>query len=152
MLGNKKYLPAFTLYELIIVMVLSSILTGIAFYAYSNLQQQLVNYDTYTNQSIEVLRLHTLLQRDASQSYEKQIIDNQWVFKQHSHTIIYHFHDNFIVRQVNIWEDSLENPMDTFSIKSVDVNNWLEKDDVAFPPFTQPIEYLGQPNTLVIPN
>ena len=81
MLGNKKYLPAFTLYELIIVMVLSSILTGIAFYAYSNLQQQLVNYDTYTNQSIEVLRLHTLLQRDASQSYEKQIIDNQWVFK-----------------------------------------------------------------------
>ena len=149
-LENRHYiaLTAFTIYELVVVMMLSSILIGIAFYAYSNLNQHLNNYNTYTNHSIEVLRLHTLLQFDANQSFDKQIRDNRWLFKHPNYVTTYHFYDDFITRGVTI----SDSPIDTFRVDLLTLNELLLEDEALKIPFIHTIQYLDGQADLIIPH
>lgn len=106
---TKPHLPAFTLSEIIVVMLLSSVLVGLAFsvllmtHKHFDIILKNLSNNTKTYQLEEVLWL------DFNRYCKSQCKNNQLVFTSPRDTVIYQFNKDFIQRNTDTFDISLHN-------------------------------------------
>ena len=95
-----KKLKAFTLLEMIVVMILMGLVTGIAFYAYQIISNQYHSYERSMDQNNQLLLFEKTLMQDISKSeyMEKTTEGFQCVF--HDKSIIYAFTGDYVLRTI----------------------------------------------------
>lgn len=110
-----KTLKGFTLADVIVTMVISLLITGIAFSIFRLTYNQLFSYQKDKDKYQDLLMLHTVVSNDLKQSegitFESGILSAQ---SEYRGKVEYSFFDNLIIRKIR--ESS-----DTFKFKSSDI-------------------------------
>lgn len=94
-------MKAFTLIEVIVTLLLSSIIIGIAISGYTITNQQFKLFDTSTEQSLDILRLNNLIKSDIDKSDVIFYENNQLVCKNEQIETTYNFNSEAIIRNLN---------------------------------------------------
>lgn len=115
-----KRLRAFTLVELLVVMVLSSIFVALAFTMFQIIQQQFVAYGTSGKIALETDNIQRLLHYDFKYAEKIETEPRQLICQHQGYTIHYLFDDNHLIR----WKEN-SNGRDTFNIKTKHLNCFL---------------------------
>jgi len=89
---------AYTLIEVVVTLLLSTIIIGIAISGYFMINNQFKLFDTMTNESIDVLRFHNFLKSDFINTAVLEIEKNQLDCVINGTKIKYTFNENSIVR------------------------------------------------------
>jgi type II secretory pathway pseudopilin PulG len=110
----KKKLASFTIIELVITMIITTIVISICYYTYLILDQQFTKYRKRSEAVNEYYLFSYALQRDAERSDGiKTTIDNSDILFSNDDTlIVYSFQSNFVTRDIN-------GKQDTFKIKAI---------------------------------
>ena len=104
-MNRRHKISAFTLGELLYVMVISSIVVTLSFLALDNVQRQIRSINTTFEKQQKILKLERLLTMDLyNMEGSFDVVNNQLVFQNTKEAIGYQFKDSWIVRK----EDSLE--------------------------------------------
>ena len=106
-------LKAFTIVELMVVMLLSLIVFGAALTTYQLLYKQFTHYEKISTMGLEMQLLHTFLQQDWNNSQSVNVKNRAVFFKKQPSNIIYHFENEYIVRFI----DHAFQKTDTFFIQ-----------------------------------
>ena len=110
-----RKIKAFTIIELVVVMILTSIIVGIVYSAYSIVGNQYTGYKKINTQNSRVALLSMLLNKDFSTScFIKSGEDKIFFYDKENNTITYEFWENCITRNSNAVTD-------TFFISSLNV-------------------------------
>lgn len=121
---NKKThskLPAFTMLELMIGMVISSLIITMVYYIYDNLSKQVVMYTRQQNDLALYNQFQSFLSKDIRLSNTIAITDNSVALMHYNKEIKYTFLKDKIIRKA-------EKTIDTFGIKVLGVTlNETEK-------------------------
>jgi len=110
-------LKAFTMVELLVVMVLSGILVGLAFLMFQIIQQQFVTYQTSGNSALTSDNIQRLIQYDFQYADLVKTNNNQLICQHTDRTIHYLFEEQNIIR----WLENRDLPEDTFKINTKDL-------------------------------
>ena len=103
---NRKRIRAFTLQEMVVVLLLSAILTGFAYYAFMAVQQYYQKY-TYKSSFVEqVKRLDFLLNQDTRKSKVVRKTESGFVCVYKNHEVDYVFEEEVILRKQNMVVDT----------------------------------------------
>jgi prepilin-type N-terminal cleavage/methylation domain-containing protein len=94
-----KQLKAFTLIELLTVIVLSSIIITMAYLAMSNTQSQFRLFENTSNQSLEIYNFKTTFALDIENAQFIKISSNSLLLQEEKNDIIYTFNENEITRK-----------------------------------------------------
>ena len=124
-------MKAFTLLEVIVSLLLSSIIIGMAISSYSMVGQQFRLFDEMTSTNLELLRLHNYIKYDTDKADILYYENNQLICKmmegEQNNNIIYTLNKNSIVRITQMpfqKRDSIpiiiQNIYPSFKNKSVD--------------------------------
>lgn len=102
-----KRLKAFTLMELLVAMLISTIVVGISYQAYHIVYQQYMSYRKNNQLINNVFMLHTALQTDFMNAKFVNKKEDAVVMKdKDGNKIIYFFDQNYILRNVNEMQDT----------------------------------------------
>jgi len=99
---KKTTLSAFTMLELLITMVISAILTGIAFLMFQIIQQQFLKFEASGNDTLVVDNFNRLFTNDLQTADFWQIKQKYLTCQFKSSSIDYQFEDDFILRTSTI--------------------------------------------------
>jgi prepilin-type N-terminal cleavage/methylation domain-containing protein len=106
-----KKLRAFTLLELLIGMIISSIVIGFGYAAYSLIYKQYLVYKQVKEKIVEITQLDHVLSTDMRNaeiiSFNEHTLS---LFGQNQHTLEYDFQDSLIVRKENELSDTFKIP------------------------------------------
>ncbi|OKS87280.1 PulJ/GspJ family protein [Mucilaginibacter polytrichastri] len=148
---NKQRLAAFTILELTVVMLLSAIVIGITYTAYSIMSQSYLNFTNKNEAMGMLIRVDELLRKDFERS-EAIALDHHLITFQDSIAIIkYQIEPDFIVRTglstdtfklktAGVWTDFESNPVtidepstDTAQqIDELSINLLLKADTITY--------------------
>jgi prepilin-type N-terminal cleavage/methylation domain-containing protein len=122
-----KKLSAFTLIELLIGMIISSIVIGFGYAAYSLIYKQYLSYKQVKEKVVEITLFKQVLSTDMQQAAIISFSENTLsLLNKNKNPLEYHFYDDFIVRK----EKELS---DTFKISASNVKtNFLFQDQLIF--------------------
>ncbi|WP_037052560.1 PulJ/GspJ family protein [Psychroserpens burtonensis] len=107
---NRK-LNAFTLSEMIIVLILTSIVVGLAFSVLTLVQKQMFAIQNNYNTSLELNKLETSLWLDFNR-YSKityDDIEDEMKFSSELDSVVYQFRQDFIVKEKDTFSIQLQN-------------------------------------------
>ena len=124
---------AFTLQELLIVMILSGILLSTAYYGLRVVQQYYLRFDQRSEQNLAHQTLHSLLQRDFERAVYVVKEERAVVCHLNSEPIIYKFTTEAVLRRQ-------AGAMDSFPGPAQELRCFFLSDEVAMP--GQPISEL----------
>lgn len=94
-----KKLPAFTLMELLIGMIISSIVIGFGYATYALIYKQYLNYKSVKEQLVETVQLHAALSTDLRYSELISFRDDKLTFyPKNAPELTYRFYDDWITR------------------------------------------------------
>ncbi len=110
---NSRRLPAFTIMEITIVMLISAIVVAITFTAYGMVSRAYSTYLEKCNRMATLIRLDELLQRDFGQAQQVLKQDNTVLFADSGRQVTYRFEPEQIIRQSTI--------VDSFKVKATDL-------------------------------
>ncbi|MGZ4055068.1 MAG: prepilin-type N-terminal cleavage/methylation domain-containing protein [Bacteroidia bacterium] len=110
-----KNLKAFTLMELLIGMIVSCIVIGFGYGAYSLIYKQFLSYKKMKEETMEVAQFKSVMSNDIFAADQLCKEDNKIVLKQEKMNLLYEFDNSFILRKVN-------GLTDTFKISTSDIN------------------------------
>jgi type II secretory pathway pseudopilin PulG len=110
---SKHRLPAFTIMEITVVMLISAIVVAITFTAYGMVSRAYSTYLEKRNRMAVLIRLDELLQRDFRQAQQVLKLENTVFFSDSGRQITYRFEPEQIIRQSTI--------VDSFKVKVADV-------------------------------
>jgi len=96
--GSKR-LAAFTIMELIIVMLLSTLIFGMALTAFQIMQRLYRQYDELSTETTTLDRFRALLAYDVEQATSLHYTENQLILKSTARTLHYQFQKEAIVRK-----------------------------------------------------
>lgn len=107
---NKK-IKAFTLSEMIIVLILTSIVVGMAFSVLGLVQKQMLAIQNNYNKNLELDKLETLLWLDFNryQTIKYNDLEDELVFKNELDSISYSFTKDFIIKERDTFSIPLAN-------------------------------------------
>ena len=106
-------LKAFTIIELMVVMLLSLIVFGVAATTYRLLYKQFTHYEKVSTIGLEMQLLHTLLQQDCNNSQSMKVRNKAIFFQKTPFDVIYNFENEYIMRFI----DNAFQKTDTFFIQ-----------------------------------
>ena len=110
-------IQAFTVIELLVVMVLTTVLVGLAFMAFQIIQQQFFHFEKQNATSLQIDNFNRLWRYD-TESCRDLTINGSFITCQHDdHLVSYEFYDNQIVRNGTV----LDYRPDTFFIANRDL-------------------------------
>ena len=118
---------AFTLIELLIVMVISGILLGIAFLMFQITQHQFVKFEENGNSALVMDNFNRLFHHDLETADFWQIQGQEVVCITKKNTIYYNFNTNSIVRSFS--NSSINS--DTFSIVAKDLSCYFNRQAIS---------------------
>src|ERR1035437_4240342 len=102
-------LKAFTLLELLIAMVISSIVVAFGYSVYSLMYKQYLSYKKTKTEIVKTMQFNTVLTNDFYNSEEITFSENTIViFKKNNEPLLYTFNDNFILRKTNEITDTFK--------------------------------------------
>lgn len=106
-----KKIQAFTLSEIIVVLILTSIVVGLAFSVLGLVQKQMLAIQTNYNKSLELQKLETSLWLDFNgySSIRYESMDNQLILKHELDSVSYTFSKDYIIKAQDTFDISLEN-------------------------------------------
>lgn len=106
---NRK-IKAFTLSEMIVVLILTSVVVGLAFSVLGLVQKQMLAIQTNYKRNQELQKLETSLWLDFNRYSDIQyhIIENELVFKHELDSVSYIFSKEFIVKTQDTFDIALE--------------------------------------------
>lgn len=110
---NKHRLPAFTIMEITIVMLISTIVVAITFTAYGMVSRAYSTYLEKRNHMAALIRLDELLQRDFRQAQQVLRHENTVLCADSGRQVTYRFEPEQIIRQSTI--------IDSFKVQATDV-------------------------------
>jgi Na+-transporting NADH:ubiquinone oxidoreductase subunit NqrC len=96
----KTKLAAFTMMELIVVMVLSGLIFSMAMLVINIIQEQGRHQERQHEEVLDVEQLSSLLKKDAYASTVIWVEKQQLFFEYDNHSITYHFNDKNICRSI----------------------------------------------------
>jgi hypothetical protein len=122
-----KKLPAFTLLELLIGMIISSLVIASAYYAYAIIYDRYEQYRLMKKKLLESEQFQSVLNNDAYISDVISFNDDQLVMtKPNGTSVQYHFYDRLITRAEN-------DRSDTFALVAVNIKSqFLFPEDQQF--------------------
>jgi prepilin-type N-terminal cleavage/methylation domain-containing protein len=118
---NKK-IPAFTLIELVVVMVLSGIIMSLSFLAVEQVKQMYSSYEKNTNNALEIGDFDAIFRTDferydwINQENESLIFNKK---NDAQKTLYYTFNTNNIIRATSLFAD-------TFDVNLININTFFE--------------------------
>ena len=102
-------LKAFTLLELLIAMVISSIVVAFGYSVYSLMYKQYLSYKKTKTEIVKTMQFNTVLTNDFYNSEEITFSENTIaIFRKNNEPLIYTFNDNFILRKANEITDTFK--------------------------------------------
>jgi Tfp pilus assembly protein PilE len=116
---NKYRLPAFTILELTVAMLLSAIVIGITYTSFTIVSKSYSGFTERNNEMAVLIRLDELLQRDVSRSNAIYKEQDGVEFVQSGQTVKYIFLPEQVVR--------LSTVADTFKVKTVELKLSFEQ-------------------------
>lgn len=106
-----KKIQAFTLSEMIVVLILTSIVVGLAFSVLGLVQKHMLTIQGNYNKNLELNKLETSLWLDFNRystiSYDA--LEDRLVLKNELNSISYAFFENYILREQDTFSIQLEN-------------------------------------------
>ncbi len=110
--------------ELMVAMIVSSIVIGIALTVYMNLNQYYLDFKDKGKKDCDLLMLVSTLRADMDKSYEVHGDNSEltMVFEA-GKTIQYSFEDNLMLRTVNEVTDTFYNPVQEIEVNYLDNEN-----------------------------
>lgn len=115
---NKLKFSAFTMIELIVVMLLTTVIATLSYLAINNTQQQFWFYEKSNDTSLEIGTLNTLLKNDFHQAKDIQLLNEAIVFQMADSRVVYQFETDKIKRihhaQPNIFNVQILNKKISF--------------------------------------
>lgn len=110
-----KKVKAFTLLELLIAMIISSIVIAFGYEVYSIMYKQFLSYKKAKTEIVNTMQFNTVLTNDFYNSEEITFNENTIaVFRKNNEPLHYTFNDNYILRTRN-------EIMDTFKITATNI-------------------------------
>lgn len=105
-----KKIQAFTLSEIIVVLILTSIVVGLAFSVLGLVQKQMQAIQTNYNRNLELQKLETSLWLDFSRYSDIRFntLENELVLKHEMDSISYTFSKEFIIKEQDTFSIPLE--------------------------------------------
>ena len=118
-----KKLPAFTLIEVIVVMVISGIVVSASYFCYSMITRQMNLYRSHTDKTLEAVLLQTVIENDLHTSaFVRNETDYELELSSSDKKIYYVFGSNFILRKLDSVTDTFhihaDGPKMTFEKKT----------------------------------
>jgi hypothetical protein len=110
-----KKIAAFTLMELIIGMIVSSIVVGTCYSGYLITSKQYNKYEVLKEEVNNIWQLHTCLTTDIKRAESLTYTENHLTLKNDSLLLVYVFNDSCITRSVN-------ETTDTFHFSPLEIN------------------------------
>jgi type II secretory pathway pseudopilin PulG len=110
---SEHRLPAFTIMEITVVMLISAIVVAITFTAYGMVSRAYSTYLEKRNRMAVLIRLNELLQRDFRQAQQVLRLENTVLFSDSGRQITYRFEPDQLIRQSTI--------VDSFKVKAADL-------------------------------
>jgi prepilin-type N-terminal cleavage/methylation domain-containing protein len=96
----KKKLPAFTLMELLIGMIISSIVISFGYGAYSLVYKQYLSYKKIKNEIVEVTQLNTILYTDLVKAELVSFNENELAIdRKNNSPLLYDFNNSIVLRK-----------------------------------------------------
>ncbi|MCH2045922.1 MAG: hypothetical protein MK212_17530 [Saprospiraceae bacterium] len=117
-------LKGFTILELILGMLLTSILFSIVILAYKMFNQQYTSYETLTEENLSLNRLHSLLQEDIYRA-DYVLLEGNWLQCIKEQTTFYKFTKQFTLREI-------EGRTDTFHFSVIELRAEFQNQAVDF--------------------
>lgn len=113
--NNKQpKLPAFTLVELLIGMIVSTIVIGACYVSYSFIYEQYESYRSIKNKTVEAMQLNSIVSVDFMDSELITYKENVLTLKNNNGLLQYEFVDTLIFRRTN-------EVIDTFRLSPIDI-------------------------------
>ena len=110
-MNNKNSIPAFSLIEAIVSMVITAIIMGIVFVIFSIVTERMLDYKNQNELVNDLNRLTYSVNKDIFENKKMEVIENEVVFNGYAgETVKYNFQEEYILR-------SKETFIDTFKIK-----------------------------------
>jgi type II secretory pathway pseudopilin PulG len=105
---NKSKLAAFTIIELIVVMLLTTVIATLSYLAINNTQQQYQSYEKSNDVGLEIAALNTLLKNDFHKAKDIQLINGAIVFQMTDYRVVYQFEEKKVKRTNQTKTDTLD--------------------------------------------
>lgn len=122
---TNKRIQAFTLSEMIVVLILTSIVIGLAFSVLTLVQKHMWTIQNNFNQSTELNKLEQSLWLDFNRyskiSYDE--LENELRFTTEIDSVTYKFNTNYIVKDLDTFPVQLQNKVLFFDGESVNKGN-----------------------------
>jgi len=122
-----KKIRAFTIIELVVVMVISGIAISIAGLSYDIINMQMLNYETTSARLLSTIQFNHLLKTDFIQA--KKVIKEQGSLKfvsENKNEISYYFDEDNIIRRMAYLADTFQ--LSVFNVKQQLINE-VQKND-----------------------
>ncbi len=122
---TKTKIQAFTLSEMVVVLIITSIVIGLAFSVLSLVQKYMGSIQNNFNKNMELNKLEQSLSLDFNRysniryDYLEQII----IFKNEIDSTIYQFGETFIIKEIDTFNIQLQNKQVFFDGKNVEQGN-----------------------------
>ena len=131
-----KKLKAFTLLELLFVMILTTIIIGIGYFAFAIAVKQLYSYKENSKKIAGAFQLTMLLNKDFAEAKSVMKANDTLVFTSPlNNRLQYSFSEEYIIRNINSATDTFfygtQNRNEKFLDKPADTNNGLV-DEIYF--------------------
>ena len=120
---NKHKLPAYTIMEMVIAMMIAAIVIGIAFTAFSIVSRAYSGYNQKNSKTAEALRLDKQLRRDIRHAETLLGNKDELLCTDSTHLISYAFRNDFVLRK--------EMVTDTFMVKNNELYFSFENESVS---------------------
>lgn len=106
-----KEIKAFTLSEMVVVLIITTIIVGLAFSVLNLVQKHMLGIQQNFNQKTEFQKLEQLMYLDFNQypNIKFNEIENELVFISELESIVYRFHDNYIAKELDTFNIKLQN-------------------------------------------
>ena len=104
---------AFTLIELVVVMIISGILFSIAYFSFFIISQRFNHFSSASSSVMEISNLQTILNKDFDEAEFLQLQGDDLIVKKDSLELLYHFEEDYLLRtqldQVDTFHIPIEN-------------------------------------------
>jgi len=127
---NKNRIPAFTIMELTVAMLISAIVIGLMYSAYAIISKSYLSFVDRNSNTSTIALLDRRLSRDIDKAEMIQRDSNTVTIRSHKDTIIYRFQSDRVIRQ-KLLADTFKVSTESFSasFKSIPVDGNTLSDD-----------------------
>ncbi len=119
-MNKKNFIPAFSIMEVIVGMVITAIIMGIIFVIFSIVSERMMDYKDQNQLVNDLNRLTYSINKDIFEAEKMNVIENEVVFNGYSgETVKYYFQEDYILRDAATFADTFKIKLKNIVIDSI---------------------------------